>query len=80
MKKMRLIEMGFCMAIAAAGNMVHAGPAIDTSADRVDTPLRVNMERVGTIRPRGVSEIRDSNWMLGCETIERGYADFWQYA
>ena len=53
---------------------------IDTSADRVKTPLKVDMARVGTIRPRSVSEIRDSNWTLGCETIERGYADFWQYA
>ena len=53
---------------------------IDTSADRVKTPLKVDMERIGTIRPRSVSEIRDSNWTLGCETIERGYADFWQYA
>ena len=53
---------------------------IDTSADRVKTPLKVDMDRIGTIRPRSVSEIRDSNWTLGCETIERGYADFWQYA
>ncbi len=53
---------------------------IDTSADRVKTPLKVDMARIGTIRPRSVSEIRDSNWTLGCETIERGYADFWQYA
>ena len=53
---------------------------IDTSADRVKTPLKVDMERIGTIRPRSVSEIRDSNWTLGCETVERGYADFWQYA
>jgi len=53
---------------------------IDTSAERVKTPLKVDMARIGTIRPRSVSEIRDSNWTLGCETIERGYADFWQYA
>lgn len=53
---------------------------LDASPDRVRTPLRVDMERVGTIMPRSVSEIRSSNWTLGCETIERGYADFWQYA
>ena len=53
---------------------------LDVSVDRVKTPLSVDMERVGTLRPRSVSDIRDSNWTLGCETIERGYADFWQYA
>ena len=65
------------MAAMAAGTGL---APIDTSADRVKTPLKVEMERIGTIRPRSVSEIRDSIWMLGCETIERGYADFWQYA
>ena len=65
------------MAAMAAGT---GFAPIDTSVDRVKTPLKVEMERIGTIRPRSVSEIRDSNWMLGCETIERGYADFWQYA
>ena len=28
---------------------------IDTSADRVKTPLKVDMARIGTIRPRSVS-------------------------
>ena len=55
-------------------------PAIDVSADRVWTPLSVPFRCVGTVVPRHASEIRDSNWTLGCETIERGYADFWQYA
>lgn len=67
------------LAFAASGAFA-AEPMIDTSPDRVRTPLRVDMERIGTLRPRSVAEIRDSNWTLGCETIERGYADFWQYA
>ena len=71
------------MAVLCGVTSAFAGIAlapIDTSADRVKTPLKVDMDRIGTIRPRSVSEIRDSNWTLGCETIERGYADFWQYA
>ena len=67
----------FAAAIAFAG--VDIAP-LDASADRVKTPLKVDMKRIGTLRPRSVAEIRDSNWTLGCETIERGYADFWQYA
>ena len=73
---------GFAVAYAAC-MAAFAGTErarIDASADRVKSPLAVDMKRIGTIRPRAASEIRDSNWTLGCETIERGYADFWQYA
>ena len=52
---------------------------LDTSPDRVKTPLRVDMERVGTIRPRGVGEIRSANWRLGCEILDRDYMNFDEY-
>ena len=65
------------MAAMAAGTGL---APIDTSVARVKTPLKVEMEPIGALKPRSVSEIRDSSWTLGCETIERGYADFWQYA
>lgn len=52
---------------------------LDTSADRVESPLRVNLERVGTLRPRGVAEIRGSNWRLGCEILDRDYMNFDEY-
>ena len=51
----------------------------DTSADRVESPLRVNLTRIGTLRPRGVGEIRSSNWRLGCEVLDRDYIDFNEY-
>ena len=73
------LMMAVLCGVASAFAGIEIAP-IDTSADRVKTPLKVDMDRIGTIRPRSVSEIRDSNWTLGCETIERGYADFWQYA
>ena len=53
---------------------------IDVSADRVESPLSVSLKRIGTLAPRSVKDIEDSAWTLGCETIERGYADFWAYA
>ncbi|MBQ4200267.1 MAG: beta-galactosidase [Kiritimatiellae bacterium] len=52
---------------------------LDTSADRVKTPLVVDMERIGTLRPRSVGEIRGSNWTLGCETLDRDFAVFDEY-
>ena len=78
MRTEKLMMAALCGVASAFAGMELA--PIDTSADRVKTPLKVDMERIGTIRPRSVSEIHDSNWTLGCETIERGYADFWQYA
>jgi len=78
MRTEKMLMAALC-GVASAFAGIEIAP-IDTSADRVKTPLKVDMDRIGTIRPRSVSEIRDSNWTLGCETIERGYADFWQYA
>ena len=52
---------------------------IDASADRNPSPLRVEMERVGTIRPRSADEIKGSSWTLGCECLDRDFTDFDQY-
>ena len=52
---------------------------LSTSADRVETPLSVNMKRVGTLAPRSVKDIRSSNWTLGCETLDRDFANFDEY-
>jgi hypothetical protein len=52
---------------------------LDTSADRVESPLAVNLSRVGTIRPRSTDEIAGSNWRLGCEVLDRDFAIFTEY-
>ena len=52
------------------------GVRIDRSADRVRTPLRLDLERLGTLCPRAAHEIRSSNWTLGCETLDRDFANF----
>ena len=74
-------ELSVCAAAFAAvtcwGGVHHV--TLDASADRVRTPLRVDLERIGTIRPRGVAEIRGSNWRLGCETLDRDYINFDEY-
>ena len=65
----------FCVLAAASS----ARPPVDSSADRNPSPLRVDMPRIGTLRPRGAGEIRGSNWTLGCECLDRDFADFDQY-
>ncbi len=34
---------------------------------------------IGKVQPRNASEIESSNWIVGCETLDRDYADYDQY-
>lgn len=34
---------------------------------------------LGTLKTKATDEIESSNWMLGCETLDRDYADYHQY-
>jgi len=54
-------------------------PRIDDSANRVRTDLDVAFKRLGTLQPRSVAEIGESDFMVGCETLDRGFADFEAY-
>ena len=50
-----------------------------TAPDRVKAPLAVDLERIGTLRPRTAAEIGEAGWMIGCECLDRDYADFKAY-
>jgi len=70
------------MAAAAAACSAFAGVynvTLDRSPDRVESPLQVGFRRVGTIRPRGVREIKSQNWRIGCEILDRDYMNFDEY-
>ena len=72
---------GFAVALSAA-TWSFAGTElapIDASADRNPSPLRVDMKRIGTLRPRSADEIKASSWTLGCECLDRDFTDFDQY-
>ena len=43
------------------------------------TKIVFPLKRLGAVAPRNAAEIEDSNWFLGCETLDRDYADFDQY-
>jgi hypothetical protein len=34
---------------------------------------------IGKVQPRNASEIESSNWLVGCETLDRDFADYDQY-
>lgn len=52
---------------------------INTSSDRAATPLDPGLERIGTLVPRSADEVNTSNWTLGCETLDRDFANYDAY-
>jgi hypothetical protein len=67
----------FLAALAMAS--VASAQVIDTSETRVQTTLDPGLERIGTLKPRSVGEIAGQNWSLGCETLDRGFANYDSY-
>lgn len=43
------------------------------------SPLQVSLRRIGKVTPRKANEIEASNWTLGCEVLDRDFADFEEY-
>lgn len=72
-------KMGMMILAAGLAGLAAGGPAIDTSADRAKTPLDPGLRRIGTVRPRSADQIAGSNWTLGCETLDRGFAIWDEY-
>jgi hypothetical protein len=69
---------------AIAGTALPGGPVaraqiVETVRDRVVTNLNVGLPYIGTIAARSIDEITSSNWLLGCETLDRDFADYDQY-
>jgi hypothetical protein len=64
-----------CLFASCAG----AGPALDRSPARALTPLEPGLRQIGTLAARGAEPPAASNWTLGCETLDRDFADYAQY-
>jgi hypothetical protein len=56
-----------------------SGQKIDTSAYRVKTDYSISLKRIGTLKPKSTHEINSSNWIIGCETLDRDLADYEHY-
>ncbi|CCH53422.1 hypothetical protein BN8_02517 [Fibrisoma limi BUZ 3] len=52
---------------------------IDTSRTRVITSFRVDLPYLGAVKLRSTNEIASSNWLIGCETLDRDFTDYDQY-
>jgi Beta-galactosidase len=52
---------------------------IETNKYRVVTSIDVKLPYLGTVKSRSTNEITGSNWLIGCETLDRDFADYDQY-
>lgn len=62
--------------------MTYRHPLADSQEQKygIEKPkLEIGLSYLGTLRTRSTDEIQSSNWMLGCETLDRDYADYDQY-
>jgi hypothetical protein len=41
--------------------------------------VKIDLPYIGSVQPRSTDEIESSNWAIGCETLDRDYADYHQY-
>lgn len=41
--------------------------------------IAIELPYLGAVKPGSTDDIESSNWLLGCETLDRGYADYDQY-
>ena len=52
---------------------------LDQTHTRVQSALKPDLERIGTLIPKSVDEIGTSMWSLGCETLDRDLANWDAY-
>lgn len=71
--KYTLLTCLFLLSVSASAQF------IDTTSERVKTPLVVNWKRIGTLKPRSTKQIESSRITVGCETLDRDYTDFDAY-
>ncbi|MCF2505230.1 beta-galactosidase [Dyadobacter sp. CY107] len=71
MKYLKIISAFFLVSICTQANTLRAQ----------DQPVgaQIPFKKVGEIKTKSTSEIISSNWILGCETLDRDMADYEQY-
>ncbi|MBR3086736.1 MAG: beta-galactosidase [Kiritimatiellae bacterium] len=55
------------------------GVKLKTGDDRPVSPLDPGFPLLGRLRARGAREVGCSNWTIGCEVLDRDFANFWEY-
>ncbi|SOD99390.1 GH39 family glycosyl hydrolase [Spirosoma fluviale] len=77
----RLVIRG-ALSLTVFGLIVHEttfAQKINTGPDRNKTSFKIDLPYLGSVKPRSTSEIESSNWLLGCETMDRDFTDYDQF-
>lgn len=65
--------------VAATGDSGRVEVTLDRSPDRVETPLNPPLVRIGTLVAREKPDPSDDRWQIGCEVLDRDFANFDEY-
>lgn len=66
------------VSVSLAASVLAAKPQIDMSNERVKTSVSFPYAKLGVLTPKDVSQTKN-NITVGCETLDRDYADYEQY-
>lgn len=72
-------KAAFMLVISVFLGQTSYSQIIDTSKDRVKVDLKIELPYIGSVQSRDATEIESSNWLIGCETLDRDFADYDQY-
>ena len=72
------LSLALTLAATAAFGGVN-GVKLRTGAARPLSPLDPGLKEVGRLRARSATEVGHSNWTIGCEVLDRDFANFWEY-
>ena len=64
-----------CLSLTAGVNNI----VPKTGAERPLSPLDPGLREIGRLRARSATEVGRSNWTIGCEVLDRDFANFWEY-
>lgn len=52
---------------------------IDTTPGRVKSTLNTSLPLIGSVKYRNANTIESSNWLIGCETLDRDFTNYDEY-
>ena len=71
----RVIYLAVCL--FGAFSSIAQAPVITHLADTVS--FQTSLPFLGMVKHRNATDIKGSNWLIGCETLDRDFADYDQY-
>ncbi len=62
-----------------SGHQTVSAQNTDTAFAAVKKNLKISFPSLGSVKPRSTNEIESSNWLIGCETLDRDFTNYDEY-